>query len=87
MSNYQTLHIDIGAARAELHDALALTATEVSLNNLPAGCSIPFVHAHTHTMRSSILCWQAGVYFLWTERNLAFLKATASELILKPSVA
>ena len=48
MSNYQTLHIDIGAARAELHDALALTATEVSLNNLPAGCSIPFVHAHTH---------------------------------------
>lgn len=64
MSNYQTLHIDIGAARAELHDALALTATEVSLNNLPAGCSIPFVHAHTHNEELYIVLAGRGLFFV-----------------------
>ena len=33
-------------ARTELHDLLSLTGAEVSLNNLPAGAGIPFVHAH-----------------------------------------
>ncbi|MBS5792252.1 MAG: cupin domain-containing protein [Sutterella sp.] len=35
------------AARQELHDALGLTGCEVSVNTLPAGAGIPFVHAHT----------------------------------------
>ena len=48
MSNYQSFHVDMNAARTELHNALALTGAEVSLNNLPAGVSIPFVPAHTH---------------------------------------
>lgn len=64
MGNYQTLHIDIGAARAELHDALALTAAEVSLNNLPAGVSIPFVHAHTHNEELYIVLEGNGVLFV-----------------------
>lgn len=64
MSNYQTFHIDIGAARAELHDALALTAAEVSLNNLPAGVSIPFVHAHTHNEELYIVLEGNGVFFV-----------------------
>lgn len=32
--------------RTELHDKLALTGAEVSINNLPAGASVPFFHAH-----------------------------------------
>ena len=33
-------------ARTELHDKLSLTGAEISINNLPAGSSVPFVHAH-----------------------------------------
>ena len=33
-------------ARMELHDKLSLTGAEVSINNLPAGSSIPFMHSH-----------------------------------------
>ena len=33
-------------ARTELHDKLFLTGAEVSINNLPAGACVPFVHAH-----------------------------------------
>ena len=32
--------------RAELHEALELTGAEVSINNLPAGANVPFVHSH-----------------------------------------
>ena len=33
-------------ARTELHDKLSLTGAEISINNLPAGASVPFVHTH-----------------------------------------
>lgn len=33
-------------ARVELHDALHLTGAEISINVLPQGASVPFVHAH-----------------------------------------
>lgn len=33
-------------ARTELHDKLALTGAEISVNNLPAGACVPFVHYH-----------------------------------------
>ncbi len=33
-------------ARVELHDKLSLTGAEVSINNLPAGAGVPFVHSH-----------------------------------------
>ena len=32
--------------RTELHDALDLTGAEISINALPAGAGVPFVHAH-----------------------------------------
>ena len=32
--------------RIELHDALNLTGAEISINALPAGASVPFVHSH-----------------------------------------
>lgn len=45
-NNFALLHTG-DAARQELHDALGLTGCEVSVNTLPAGAGIPFVHAHT----------------------------------------
>lgn len=35
-------------ARTELHDKLGLTGSEVSVNVLPAGTGVPFVHKHTN---------------------------------------
>lgn len=32
--------------RIELHERLALTGTEISVNELPAGAGVPFVHSH-----------------------------------------
>ena len=45
MANYAKTNIG-NEGRVELHEALALTGAEVSINNLPAGASVPFVHSH-----------------------------------------
>lgn len=45
MANFQKTTI-ASNARTELHDLLALTGAEISVNQLPAGVSVPFVHAH-----------------------------------------
>ncbi len=45
MSNYSKISVSDGA-RTELHDSLSLTGAEVSINLLPAGAGVPFVHAH-----------------------------------------
>lgn len=45
MANYTKTTGEKGN-RSELHDALALTGAEISLNELPAGAGVPFVHAH-----------------------------------------
>ena len=42
---FEKMNVKEGA-RTELHDALHLTGAEVSINALPAGASVPFVHAH-----------------------------------------
>lgn len=45
MANYAKTNIG-NEGRVELHEALALTGAEISINNLPAGASVPFVHSH-----------------------------------------
>ncbi len=45
MSNYTKTTIK-NEGRAELHDILSLTGAEISINNLPKGASVPFVHSH-----------------------------------------
>ena len=45
MANYAKINIG-NEGRMELHDKLALTGAEVSVNQLPAGAGVPFVHAH-----------------------------------------
>jgi len=47
MKNYQKMSV-AQDARVELHDSLALTGAEVSINHLPAGAGVPFVHSHKH---------------------------------------
>ncbi|MBE6010461.1 MAG: cupin domain-containing protein [Lachnospiraceae bacterium] len=45
MANFSKVSVK-DDARTELHDVLGLTGAEISVNNLPAGASVPFVHAH-----------------------------------------
>lgn len=45
MANYSKISV-AQDARTELHDQLGLTGAEVSINNLPAGACVPFVHSH-----------------------------------------
>lgn len=45
MKNYTKTNIG-NEGRTELHDALALTGAEISINSLPAGAGVPFVHSH-----------------------------------------
>lgn len=45
MSVFSKIHVE--GPRTELHDKLGLTGAEVSVNVLPAGAAVPFVHRHT----------------------------------------
>ena len=45
MTNYEKTNIG-NEGRVELHEALSLTGTEISINTLPAGANVPFVHSH-----------------------------------------
>ena len=45
MNNFKKVSV-AEEARVELHDLLGLTGAEVSINALPAGASVPFVHSH-----------------------------------------
>ena len=43
--NYQKVSVG-QEPRVELHDELNLTGAEISVNVLPAGANVPFVHSH-----------------------------------------
>lgn len=64
MSNIQITHVDFEAPRTELHDLLHLTGAEVSVNRLPAGVGIPFVHAHTENEELYVVLDGSGVVFV-----------------------
>ena len=64
MSNVQFSHVDFNAPRTELHDLLNLTGAEVSINRLPAGVSVPFVHAHTENEELYVVLDGSGVVFV-----------------------
>lgn len=50
--------------RATLHEKLALTGSEISLNTLPAGVSVPFVHAHKENEEVYIILEGKGQLFV-----------------------
>ena len=45
MKNYSKVSTT-NEPRTELHDSLNLTGAEISINALPAGAGVPFVHSH-----------------------------------------
>ena len=45
MSNFSQVSVT-DEARTELHDKLGLTGAEISVNHIPAGGGVPFVHYH-----------------------------------------
>lgn len=45
MANYAKTTVDM-EGRVELHEKLGLTGAEISVNELPAGAGVPFVHSH-----------------------------------------
>lgn len=45
MKNYAKTNIG-NEGRVELHEKLALTGAEISINRLPASAGVPFVHSH-----------------------------------------
>lgn len=70
MKNAKLQHVDMTAGRTELHELLSLSGTEVSINNLPAGVSIPFVHAHTNNEELYIVLSGKGSFFVDGEEFL-----------------
>lgn len=49
-------------SRVELHELLTLTGAEISINELPAGTCVPFVHAHKNNEEIyGILCGKGKV--------------------------
>ena len=70
MKNAKLQHVDMTASRTELHELLSLTGTEVSINNLPAGVSIPFVHAHKNNEELYIVLSGKGSFFVDGEEFL-----------------
>lgn len=45
MANYAKTTVG-KEGRVELHEKLGLTGAEISVNELPAGADVPFVHSH-----------------------------------------
>lgn len=51
-------------SRAVLHDELALTGSEISVNQLPPGASIPFVHAHKRNEEVYLVLQGKGRFYV-----------------------
>ncbi|QEM67571.1 cupin domain-containing protein [Geobacter sp. FeAm09] len=50
--------------RVTLHEQLALTGSEVSVNELPAGVSVPFVHAHKRNEEVYVIVYGKGSFYI-----------------------
>lgn len=50
--------------RVTLNGELRLTGSEVSINNLPAGVSVPFVHAHKRNEEVYIVLAGKGSFYI-----------------------
>jgi len=64
--NYKALSVgDIKAlGRVTLNSALGLTGAEVSINELPAGVGVPFVHAHKRNEEVYVILEGKGRFFV-----------------------
>lgn len=67
--NYRLSSIAKGQSggRDTFYDRLELTGTEISINELPAGVSVPFVHAHKMNEEVYIILEGRGELFIDNE--------------------
>ena len=63
MKNYQVAKT-LNQPRVELKEALTLTGCEVSINELAANASVPFVHAHKQNEELYIILEGGGELFI-----------------------
>ena len=70
--------------RVTLHEELGLTGSEVSINNLPAGVSVPFVHAHKQNEELYIILKGKGQFYIDGEE---FAVVEGDVLRLDPAAA
>jgi mannose-6-phosphate isomerase-like protein (cupin superfamily) len=65
-TNYQMSSVgDIQTlGRVTLKDALALTGSEISVNELPPGVSVPFVHSHKRNEEVYIILRGKGRFYV-----------------------
>ena len=78
MRNFTKVHITQDA-RTELHDSLSLTGAEISVNNLPAGAGVPFVHSHKKN--EEIYIFPVRVRLSLMEKRLNCTQEILSELL------
>jgi mannose-6-phosphate isomerase-like protein (cupin superfamily) len=50
--------------RVTLHGELGLTGSEISINELPAGASVPFVHSHKRNEEVYIVLMGKGRFYI-----------------------
>jgi len=50
--------------RVTLKDALGLTGSEISVNELPAGVSVPFVHSHKRNEEVYVILKGKGQFYI-----------------------
>ena len=62
----------------ELHEKLSLTGAEISLNELPAGANVPFVHSHKEN--EEIMGTSADYRFLESRERLCQKACCISDL-------
>ena len=70
MANFNKINMEKDA-RTELHDKLGLTGAEISVNNLPAGAGVPFVHYHKKNEE---------IYFVISGKGQAIIDGETVEL-------
>ncbi|WP_068717019.1 cupin domain-containing protein [Vibrio tritonius] len=66
MANYSLANLGkiLEIQREVLHDKLSLSGSELSINNLPAGVGVPFVHAHKLNEEVYVILSGEGVFYL-----------------------
>lgn len=65
-TNYQVSAYDHSSktGRTTLHDKLALTGSEISINELPAGAALDFVHAHKQNEEVYMVIEGNGLFYI-----------------------